>query len=118
MSPGTNVNFQLKRDAGTFNFEGWFKEGNGSGHFTFTPNSSFASELARQGFGKPTDEQLLSLAMGDTGFAFINELRVQGYDTSTVEQLVRISNHGVTLENRKACSRSATPSKPRIRSPE
>ena len=56
MSSGTNVNFQLKRDAGTFNFEGWFKEGNGSGHFTFTPNSSFASELARQGFGKPTDE--------------------------------------------------------------
>ena len=40
---GTNVRFQLKRDAGTFNFEGWFKEGNGSGHFTFSPNSSFAA---------------------------------------------------------------------------
>ncbi len=46
---GTNVSFQLKRDAGTFNFEGWFKQGNGSGHFTFTPNSSFASELAQTG---------------------------------------------------------------------
>ena len=76
---GTNVSFQLKRDAGTFNFEGWFKDGNGSGHFTFTPNSSFASELSRMGFGKATDEQLLSLAMGDTGFAFINELKAQGY---------------------------------------
>src|ERR1043165_6473505 len=94
-STGTSVRFQLKRDAGTFNFEGWFKDGNGSGHFTFNPNSAFASELARQGFGKPTDEQLLSLAMGDTGFAFINELKVQGYDTSTVEQLVRMSDHGV-----------------------
>src|SRR2546423_8397478 len=98
MSSGTNVRFQLKRDAGTFNFEGWFKEGNGSGHFTFTPNGSFAAELARQGFGKATDEQLLSLAIGDTGFAFINELRAQGYDTPTVEQLVTMSNHGVTLE--------------------
>ncbi len=88
MSSGTNVQFQLKRDAGTFNFEGWFKDGNGSGHFTFTPNSSFAGELSRQGFGRPTDEQLLSLAMGDTGFAFINELKAQGYDTATVEQLV------------------------------
>src|ERR1044072_8982901 len=32
---GTNVRFQLKRDAGTFDFEGWFKQGNGSGHFNF-----------------------------------------------------------------------------------
>ena len=95
---GTNVRFQLKRDAGTFNFEGWFKDGNGSGHFTFSPNTAFASELARQGFGRPTDEQLLSLALGDTGFAFINELKAQGYDTSTVEQLIRMSNHGVRLE--------------------
>ena len=99
MSSGTNVQFQLKRDAGTFNFEGWFKGGNGSGHFTFSPSSSFASELARLGFGRPTDEQLLSLATpGDTGFAFINELKAQGYDTTTVEQLVRMSNHGVRLE--------------------
>src|SRR5262245_1677234 len=36
MSAGTQVHFQIKRDAGTFNFEGWFKEGNGSGHFTFS----------------------------------------------------------------------------------
>ena len=97
-SSGTNVQFQLKRDAGTFNFEGWFKNGNGSGHFTFAPSSSFAGELARQGFGKPTDEQLLSLAMADTGQAFINELKAQGYDTSTVDQLVKMSHHGVRLE--------------------
>src|SRR6266699_70150 len=65
MSSGSHVQFQLPREAGTFNFEGWFKEGNGSGHFTFTPNSGFAAELNRQGFGSPTDEQLLSLAMND-----------------------------------------------------
>src|SRR5687767_15522298 len=37
-SAGNVVRFQLKRDAGTFNFEGWFKDGNGSGHFTFGPS--------------------------------------------------------------------------------
>jgi len=95
---GNNVRFQLKRDAGTFNFEGWFKEGNGSGHFTFSPSSAFANDLARQGFGKATDEQLLSLAMSNTGTAFINELKAEGYDTSTVEQLVNMGNHGVSLE--------------------
>ncbi len=49
-STGANVRFQLKRDAGTFNFEGWFKDGNGSGHFTFSPNSSFAADLNNRGF--------------------------------------------------------------------
>jgi hypothetical protein len=42
LSPmGMTVRFQLKRDAGTFDFEGWFRQGNGSGHFTFTGNNSF-----------------------------------------------------------------------------
>ncbi len=59
---------------------------------------SFASELSRQGFGKPTDEQLLSLALNDVGFALINELKAQGYETPTLEQLVKMGNHGVRLE--------------------
>src|SRR6476620_5560319 len=98
MSGGTNVRFQVKRDAGTFNFEGWFKEGNGSGHFTFTPDRGFASQLTSQGIGSPTDEQLLSLAMSDTGFAIINELKAQGYERPTLDQLVQLGNHGVNFE--------------------
>ena len=74
---GTNVHFQLKRDAGTFDFEGWFKQGNGSGHFTFAPSNSFNSELGRLGFGRATDEQLLSLAMAD-GICPMAETRLQG----------------------------------------
>jgi hypothetical protein len=95
---GNVVQFQLKRDAGTFNFEGWFKAGNGAGHFTFTPNSSFASDLNRQGLGKPTDKQLLSLAMHDIGFGLINELRSQGFEPFKLEQLVTMGEHGVRLD--------------------
>jgi len=98
MSGGSPVQFQLRRDAGTFNFEGWFKGGNGSGHFTFTPNASFAAELSRQGIGKPSDKQLFSLAMHDVGFPLINELRAQGYDLVSLEQLVRMGEHGVRLD--------------------
>ena len=98
-SSGTSVKFELRRDAGTFHMEGWFKEGNGSGHFTFTPNSSFAADLSRQGFtGNASADQLQSLAMSDVGSAFINELKAQGYDTATVEQLVKMGHHGVKLE--------------------
>jgi hypothetical protein len=98
MSSGTNVQFQLKRDAGTFICEGWFKEGNGSGHFTFSPSNSFISELSKQGFGKPTDEQLLSMALQDVSLALIDELKSTGYDLTTLEQLVNIGNHGVRLD--------------------
>jgi hypothetical protein len=98
MSSGTPVKFQLQRDAGTFYFEGWFKEGNGSGHFTFSPNPSFGAELNRMGLGSPNAEQQLSLALHDVGFALINELKAQGYEQPTLDQLVRMGQHGVQLE--------------------
>ena len=98
MSGGTHVQFQLQRDAGTFNFEGWFKEGNGSGHFTFMPDRSFAAQLNAQGYGSPSDEQLLSLAMSDTGFALVNELNAQGYARPTLDQLIEMGNHGVGVD--------------------
>src|SRR5262245_51919420 len=43
MSSGTQVQFQVVRDAGTFNCEGWFKDGKGSGHFVFAPSPAFAA---------------------------------------------------------------------------
>src|SRR6266436_81013 len=48
MSSGSVVQFQLVRDAGTLNCEGWFKDGKGAGHYTFTPNQSYVSELRRR----------------------------------------------------------------------
>ena len=98
MSSGAHVQFQLKRDAGTFNCEGWFKDGNGSGHFTLAPNAAFVAELMKQGYGEPTYEQQFSMAMSDTSLAFIKELRDQGYEQPTLEELVQLGNHGVRLE--------------------
>jgi hypothetical protein len=98
MSGGTHVQFQLKRDAGTFNCEGWFKDGNGSGHFVFAPDANFAAELKRQGYGSPSAEQQFYMALSDVSLAFIEELKAQGYERPTLEQLVDSGNHGVRLE--------------------
>jgi hypothetical protein len=98
MSGGTHVQFQLKRDAGTFNCEGWFKDGNGSGHFVFAPDANFAAELKRQGYGSPSAEQQFYMALSDVSLAFIEELKAQGYERPTLEQLVNSGNHGVRLE--------------------
>src|SRR5207245_9767983 len=97
-SSGAHVQFQLRRDAGTFNCEGWFKDGNGSGHFTFAPNAAFAAELKKQGYGEPTYEQQFSMAMSDVSLAFIKELKNQGYEKPTVDELAQLGNHGVRLE--------------------
>ncbi|MGA9769498.1 MAG: hypothetical protein WBV94_10685 [Blastocatellia bacterium] len=98
MAAGSNVQFQLVRDAGTFNCEGWFKQGKGSGHFQFASNAAFVSELRKRNYESPTEAQLFSLAMNDVGVAFIEELRAQGYDRHTLDQLVRMGDHGVSLE--------------------
>ena len=37
---GGNVQFQLRRDPGDLNFEGWFKEGHGAGHFVFASSAT------------------------------------------------------------------------------
>src|SRR5215471_6210619 len=83
MSSGSPVRFQVVRDAGTFNCEGWFKDGKGSGNFVLTPNPAFAGELQKRGLTAPTDAQLLSLAMNDVSIAFIEELNLQGYEKPT-----------------------------------
>jgi hypothetical protein len=97
MSSGGAVQFQIKRDAGAFNCEGWFRAGNGSGHFVFAGNPSYVSELRRQGYGTPTDEQLFRLGLSDVGYALLEELRSQGYERSSIDQLVRVGDHGVTI---------------------
>jgi hypothetical protein len=95
---GTNVRFDVRRDAGTFACEGWFKQGSGSGHFTFIPNPGFAAELGRRGIGSPDARQLFSLARADVGLALLDELKTQGYERPTLEQLVRMGDHGVHFD--------------------
>ncbi len=98
MSPGSAVQFQIRRDAGAFNCEGWFREGKGSGHFVFAGSQSYVSELRRRGYEAPTGEQLFRLGLGDVSLALIEELRKQGYERSDIDQLVRVGTHGVTID--------------------
>ncbi|HTG74362.1 MAG TPA: hypothetical protein VMB70_11360 [Terriglobia bacterium] len=97
-SSGSAVRFQIKREAGNLQCEGWFKEGKGSGHFSFSPDAAFATALKQRGFAVPTAEQQFSLAMHDVGLALLDELKKQGYEQPTLDQLVRIGTHGVRLD--------------------
>lgn len=93
---GATVQFQIVRDAGVFNCEGWFKDGRGSGHFTFAPDRSFAAEMQGLGYGNLSDEKLFTLAVLDVSRLFIRELAALGYDRLSVDQLAAMRIHGAT----------------------
>ena len=51
---GGPVQFRLRRDAGTFTFEGVLRNGVGAGTFSFAADPGFPAELAKRGFARPT----------------------------------------------------------------
>jgi beta-lactamase regulating signal transducer with metallopeptidase domain len=92
---GGPVQFKVRRDAGTFTFEGVMRNGIGAGTFSFTPDPNFPAELAKRGFARPTSLEQYQLARHDVGFAFIDELNRQGYTKPQTADLVRAGQHGV-----------------------
>ncbi|HTV02065.1 MAG TPA: M56 family metallopeptidase [Luteitalea sp.] len=93
---GTPAKFQLKRDAGTFLFEGLFRDGVGAGTYTFTADSSFPDALAKRGFARPTAIEQYKMARHDVGFALIDALAEQGYGKPQTADLIKAGQHGVS----------------------
>jgi len=92
------VTFTLKRDAGTFSFEGTVRNGSGAGAYTFTPSASFADALQKRGIGRPTAAQQHEMAKSDVSLAMLDDLTAQGYEKPTIDDLVRAGQHGVDPE--------------------
>lgn len=97
-SNGANVTFQLIRDAGAFNCEGWFKAGKGSGHFTFIPSAAFVSEMGKLGYDNLSNDVLFTLAIHDVSLSYIQELKALGYDKLELEDLMAMKIHGVSTK--------------------
>ena len=94
---GGPVQFRLRRDAGTFTFEGVIRQDIGAGTVSFAPEPGFPAELAKRGFARPTSLEQYQLARHDIGYAFLDELTKQGYGKPAVAELVRAGQHGVQL---------------------
>jgi beta-lactamase regulating signal transducer with metallopeptidase domain len=92
---GGPVMFQMRRDAGTFIFEGILRNGVGGGTFSFKPDPGFGAELAKRGFARPTAREQYRMARSDVGFAFIDELNRQGYARPQTSGLIEAADHGV-----------------------
>jgi beta-lactamase regulating signal transducer with metallopeptidase domain len=94
---GGPVQFRIRRDAGTFAFEGIIRNGVGAGTFSFTADPNFGAELAKRGFARPTAAEQYEMARSDIGYAFVEELTKQGYSKPQTSELVRAGQHGVHL---------------------
>jgi beta-lactamase regulating signal transducer with metallopeptidase domain len=92
---GGPVQFSVRRDAGTFTFEGVVRNGVGAGTFAFSPDANFPAELAKRGFSRPTSSEQYQMARHDIGYAFLDELNKQGYARPQTADLVRAGQHGV-----------------------
>ena len=92
---GGPVQFSVRRDAGTFTFEGVIRNGVGAGTFAFSPDANFPAELAKRGFSRPTASEQYQMARHDVGYAFLDELNTQGYAKPQTADLVRAGQHGV-----------------------
>lgn len=94
---GTAVRFAVRRDAGTFAFEGTFRSGVGGGTYTFAPNPAFPQDLQKRGVGTPSSDQQRDMARHDVGLALVDELHTHGYQRPTVADLIKAGHHGVRV---------------------
>jgi len=102
----TLVQFQLTRDAGTLQFEGVFRNGDGAGQFTFQSNPAFpaavralgvAFELKRRRGDLNEENDLFSLAMSDVSTSFIRAMQAEGYNL-TLDKYLAMRIHGIDVD--------------------
>ena len=84
-SSGANVQFELRRPAGTFAFEGRVANGTGAGHYRFTPSDAFLRDMQSLGYTNFKDEMLLVFAVNDFSPQTIRELKAMGYEPTRHE---------------------------------
>jgi beta-lactamase regulating signal transducer with metallopeptidase domain len=91
----STVRLPIRREAGTFNVDGVCHSGVCGGTFAFEPSQSFAAELAKRGFERPTPRQQMDLALADIGIEYLEALNKAGYTKPDLAQIVRAAQHGV-----------------------
>ena len=105
---GSNVQFELRRAAGTIAFDGRFSNGEGAGHFKFTPSAAFVREMDSLGFSGFDEDQLLLFAAHDFRPQTIRDLRAMGYQP-TQREIEEIAVFGITSELLREYSRLGFP---------
>ena len=104
-SSGANLQFELRRAAGTCAFEGRMASGTGAGHYRFTPSDTFLRDMESLGYSDFKDEMLLVFAVNDFSPQTIRDLKAMGYDP-TRHEVEEIAIFRITPEFLKEMARA------------
>jgi hypothetical protein len=91
-----DVRFTIARDAGTIECEGFLKNGDGAGLFTFSPNSRYGSEMQLLGFSGISVHDQLAFAIHDVSLAFARQMKSLGIQALDTDKLMAFRIHGVS----------------------
>ncbi len=97
-SPGSAVQFQIVRDAGTFQFQGFLQGGHGGGTFAFSANPSFVNEMASLGYTGLTEETVFTSAVHDVSATYIRDMNALGIRPESIDKIVTMRIHNVTTD--------------------
>src|SRR6185295_11475912 len=91
-----DVTFNITRDAGRFDCEGYLNGGEGAGIFRFTPNAQFPRSMSTLGFGGIDEEMQFAMAVHDVSLDFAKAIKAEKLSGLDTEMLIAFRIHGVT----------------------
>jgi hypothetical protein len=98
-SAGQPVAFVLNHDAGEFDCKGVAGQGRGTGTCTYQAHADFQAGLERRGVkGSLEPWTQFQLTISDIGYAYLDELKHEGYATPDVTDLVHAGTHGAGMK--------------------
>jgi len=91
-----DVKFNITRDAGRIDCEGYVKDGEGAGVFRFIADAQFPKTMASLGFAGIDDEMQFAMAVHDVSLEFAKAIKAEKLSGVTTEMLLAFRIHGVT----------------------
>jgi hypothetical protein len=95
-TPKHDVQFDIARDAGRFDCEGYLKNGEGAGIFHFVANAQYPKAMSALGFSGIDDEMQFAMAVHDVSLDFAKEMKAEKLSGLDTDMLIAFRIHGVT----------------------
>ena len=91
-----DVAFDITRDAGRLDCEGYLKDGEGAGIFVFTPDSGFVKRMAEAGFTGLDEDEQFAMALHDVSVAYAREMKAADLSGLDSEKLIAFRIFDIT----------------------